>query len=119
MLKTEKSSDINRNKLTKKAAVYAAVGFSAVAAAVNLGNMNNAPAVPKPGEAYKVYTVKPGETAWTISEKAYPDSDPRPVADMITKEDGNVLNPGDKIALPDSAQIGTEVPGTVSQISNG
>jgi hypothetical protein len=67
------------------------------------------PTTSNPG-LVKEYVVKPGDTAWGISEKAFPGSDPREHTDMIVKETGTTLSPGEKVILPDSAKIGIEKP---------
>lgn len=58
----------------------------------------------------KEYIVKPHDTAWSISQRAFPNSDPREHTDMIIQQAGNTLNPGEAISLPADANIGKSVP---------
>jgi len=64
----------------------------------------------------KEYTVKPGDTAWGIVSKAFPNSDPREKVQQIDESlpkdaahAGDTLQPSDQIVLPDSAKIGQDV----------
>lgn len=61
----------------------------------------------------RVYIVKPGDTQWSISERAFPDNDPREHLDMINGQAKNkhdkkyrILHPGQRILLPPNAEVG-------------
>src|SRR5437868_11221106 len=54
---------------------------------------NHSPTMPGPNEAHKEYTVKPGDTAWTISEQAFPGADPREYTNLIMNQADEVLSP--------------------------
>jgi hypothetical protein len=47
------------------------------------------------------YTVQPGDTLWTIVERADPSADPRPLVARLTQQTGSdAVYPGERIALP-------------------
>jgi len=102
---------IEKSRRYKAAAVIGGItlGLGSLVAVVE--NMGPAVRVPDPNKPHKVYIAKPGDTAWDISDRAFPNADPREHTDMITKETGAAINPGEKVILPDSSEIGTEVPG--------
>jgi hypothetical protein len=48
-----------------------------------------------------VYTVKPGDTLWTIAARMEPSGDPRPIVAELAKEIGSdTVTPGEQITLP-------------------
>jgi hypothetical protein len=48
-----------------------------------------------------VYTVKPGDTLWSIAERMDPSADPRPIVAQLAKETGSdTVTPGERITLP-------------------
>lgn len=47
------------------------------------------------------YTVRPGDTLWTIAEHADPGGDPRPLVEALSEElHGDRLTVGERIRLP-------------------
>jgi hypothetical protein len=47
------------------------------------------------------YTVKPGDTLWTIAQQADPGGDPRRLMARLTSQDGSdVVVPGERIEIP-------------------
>jgi len=47
------------------------------------------------------YTVKPGDTLWTIAERVAPTADPRPlVAQMAARIGSETVVPGERILVP-------------------
>lgn len=47
------------------------------------------------------YVVRPGDTLWTIAERAEPGADPRPLVDRLAAQLGtDTVEPGEQIALP-------------------
>jgi nucleoid-associated protein YgaU len=47
------------------------------------------------------YTVKPGDTLWTIAEQVAPTADPRPlVAQMAARIGSETVVPGERIVVP-------------------
>jgi hypothetical protein len=87
-----------------------AMGGLLVASTVGAHQLMEKGPMPSKAGFVKEYVVKPGDTVWGISQRAFPGSDPREHTDMIVKETGTTLSPGEKVMLPDSAEIGTEVP---------
>ncbi len=58
---------------------------------------SNAPAV----GASIAYTVRPGDTLWSIVQRLDPNSDPRPLVSEIQSVLGTtVITPGEKIVVP-------------------
>ena len=51
--------------------------------------------------ATTTYTVKPGDTLWTIAERANPTGDPRPlVAKLAAQTGSDSVVPGERIVVP-------------------
>jgi nucleoid-associated protein YgaU len=47
------------------------------------------------------YTVRPGDTLWTIAERVDPNADPRPlVAQLAAQTGSDTVVPGERISLP-------------------
>lgn len=47
------------------------------------------------------YTVRPGDTLWTIAERVDPSADPRPlVAQLAAQTGSDTVVPGERITLP-------------------
>ena len=47
------------------------------------------------------YTVRPGDTLWTIAERVDPNNDPRPlVAKLAAQTGSDSVVPGERISLP-------------------
>jgi hypothetical protein len=48
-----------------------------------------------------VYTVKAGDTLWSVAERLDPSADPRPMVSELAKETGSdTVYPGERITLP-------------------
>lgn len=60
------------------------------------------------------YTVKPGDTIWTIAERLYPDRDPRQMEWAIRRANGlegpkgPIIHPGQELWIPDPKLYGIE-----------
>jgi hypothetical protein len=53
-----------------------------------------------PGQSV-AYTVRPGDTLWTIAQRADPTGDPRPlVAQMEQQTGSDTVTPGQRISVP-------------------
>jgi hypothetical protein len=107
------SKERNQRAIRAGAALFATAG---IAIGVNaLSHKSETSSINGP---HKEYIVKPYDTAWSISEKAFPGDDPREHTDAIMNQAGEVLNPGETITLPDDSKIGTEVvkPTTVRSV---
>jgi hypothetical protein len=51
--------------------------------------------------AARVWTVRPGDTLWSIAEAVDPHGDVRPLVDRLEREAGSTaIYPGQSIALP-------------------
>jgi LysM repeat protein len=47
------------------------------------------------------YTVRPGDTLWTIAQQVDPTSDPRPLVARLASQTGSEqVVPGERIVLP-------------------
>jgi nucleoid-associated protein YgaU len=47
------------------------------------------------------YTVRPGDTLWSIAERADPNGDPRPlVASLAARDGSDQVVPGEQIEVP-------------------
>jgi hypothetical protein len=48
-----------------------------------------------------LYTVRPGDSLWSIASSISPSGDPRPLVDQLARElVGNQLQAGEKLQLP-------------------
>jgi hypothetical protein len=67
---------------------------------VDLGYSRITPARPAVGASI-TYTVRPGDTLWSIVQRLDPNSDPRPLVSEIQSVVGTtVITPGEKIVVP-------------------
>jgi hypothetical protein len=48
-----------------------------------------------------VYTVRPGDTLWSIAERVHPSADPRPlVAELAARTGSDTVTPGETVLVP-------------------
>jgi nucleoid-associated protein YgaU len=112
---SEKTNSSLEN-LKSKAFKIAALGSVAMATVVAAEQFNGQ--APHAGHD-KVYTTQPGDTEWTLAQRAYPDSDPRDVIGLINSQESaqerkdHTLQPGDKIYFASDSKLGTDVNTTV------
>ncbi len=94
------SSEVRRRRT-----LFAVAGLLLVALALPLsGTGGSSHATGSAGVenlAKGVYTVRPGDTLWTIAERADPSADPRPLVTQLAQETGSdTVYPGEQITLP-------------------
>ncbi len=62
------------------------------------GGHSHAPGSAPAGTASTTYTVRPGDTLWTIAEQAHPGADPRPfVAHLAAQLGTDQVVPGEQV----------------------
>lgn len=65
------------------------------------GGLSHATGSAPAGTGPATVTVQPGDTLWTIVERADPHADPRPLVTRLTAQLGTaVVVPGERIPLP-------------------
>jgi nucleoid-associated protein YgaU len=51
--------------------------------------------------AHAMYTVRPGDTLWSIAERLDPQGDPRPLIAKLSRQvGGDSVRPGERLILP-------------------
>lgn len=89
----------------RRRALLALMGLLLVALALPLsgtgGDSHAAGSAPAETGAPVAYTVRPGDTLWTIAERVDPSADPRPLVARLSAQTGSdTVVPGERIILP-------------------
>ncbi len=89
----------------RRRTLLAAMGILVVALALPLsgtgGDSHTTGSAPAEIVGHTTYTVKSGDTLWTIAERVDPTADPRPlVARLATQTGSDSVVPGERIVLP-------------------
>jgi hypothetical protein len=92
-------------EVRRRRALFAVIGLLLVALALPLsgtGGRSHAIGSARVETLAKgEYTVQPGDTLWTIAERADPSADPRPLVAQLAQQTGSdTVHPGERIALP-------------------
>jgi nucleoid-associated protein YgaU len=92
-------------EVRRRRSLLAVMGILLVALALPLGGAgghSHATGPAPAGTSGRVtYTVRPGDTLWSIAERADPTADPRPLVARLTAQDGSdQVVPGQRIVVP-------------------
>jgi len=92
-------------EVRRRRTLVAVIGLLLVALALPLsgtgGSSHTTGSAPVETSANGVYTVKAGDTLWSIAERLDPSADPRPTVARLAKETGSdTVFPGERITLP-------------------
>jgi Tfp pilus assembly protein FimV len=75
-------------------------GISGVLAGVRSSHLAVLPGSVRTSQGY-LYTVKPGDSVWSIATRLDPTGDPRPIVDTIVAQlNGASIAPGERVLLP-------------------
>jgi hypothetical protein len=110
--KTNKPGFIEKAVQKNRKSIALALGLAAI---YGIGEVGQGIASShKAGGPDKTYLAKPYDTEWTIAEKAFPNSDPRPEVSKLDTQlphdavhANHTVQPGDRFTLPGNADIGT------------
>jgi LysM domain len=92
-------------EVRRRRTLLAVMGILVVALALPLGGIGGhshaAGSAPAGTSGRLTYTVRPGDTLWSIAERLDPAADPRPLVARLTAQDGSdQVVPGQRIVVP-------------------
>lgn len=92
-------------EVRRRRTLLAVMGVLLVALALPLGgaggNSHATGPAPAGTSGRSTYTVRPGDTLWSIAERVDPTADPRPLVARLTAQDGSdQVVPGQRIVVP-------------------
>ncbi len=92
-------------EVRRRRTLLAIMGVLVVALALPLGGTGGhshaTGSAPAGTSGPTTYTVRPGDTLWSIAERADPSADPRPLVAQLTAQDGSDrVVPGQRLLVP-------------------
>ncbi|MGH9018200.1 MAG: LysM peptidoglycan-binding domain-containing protein, partial [Acidimicrobiales bacterium] len=97
----------NRAAARRRTVVLALLATGLLLALASPWSGKSSPGLVTPGpalptlSAHAVYTVRPGDSLWSIAERLDPAGDPRPIMAALARQaGGDTVRPGERLTLP-------------------